>query len=147
MGIKTGLKYSNFDDYKLDCENNRLGVGLKTGYVASTRLWLIEDEKFIGVFDVRHSLTESLLKEGGNIAYYIIPSKRKQGFASSGLRLCCKYAYDVLALREVLLTCKEANIASYKTMKKVMEEFGGKEDTSTMVDDVLEKRVWIKTNG
>ena len=146
FGIKSGLKFDNFSDYKADCENSRLGVGLKEGYVASTRLWLIDDEQFIGVFDVRHDLTDSLLKEGGNIAYYIIPSKRKQGFASSGLRLCCKYAYNVLALSEVLVTCKETNIASYKTMKKVMEEFGGKEDTATVVDGELEKRVWIKTN-
>jgi predicted acetyltransferase len=96
------------------------------------------------VFDVRHDLTDSLLKEGGNIAYYIIPSKRKQGFASSGLRLCCKYAYNVLALSEVLVTCKETNIASYKTMKKVMLEQGGYEDSPCIFDDKEEKRVWIK---
>ena len=54
--IKSGLKCDNFFDYKIDCENSRLGIGLKDGYVASTRLWLIEDEKFVGIFDIRHGV-------------------------------------------------------------------------------------------
>lgn len=145
LGIKSGLEYSNFVDYKVSCENNRLGVGLKEGYVASTRLWLIDDDKFVGVFDVRHSLTENLKKEGGNVAYYVIPSMRKRGLASQGLKLCCRYAYDILGLDEVLVTCNALNIASYKTMKKVMLEFGGKEDEPAMLDTKQEKRVWIKT--
>ena len=145
LGIKSGLEYSNFVDYKVSCENNRLGVGLKEGYVASTRLWLIDDDKFVGVFDVRHSLTENLKKEGGNVAYYVIPSMRKRGLASQGLKLCCKYAYDILGLDKVLVTCNALNIASYKTMKKVMLEFGGKEDEPAMLDTKQEKRVWIKT--
>ena len=144
-GIKSGLNFNNFADYKFDCENDRLGVGLKEGYVASTRLWLIENGRFVGIFDLRHSLTENLKKEGGNIAYYIIPSARRKGLASQGLKLCCKYAYEILGLDEVLLTCNGANIASYKTMKKVMFEFGGKEDAPIMFTDKEEKRVWIKT--
>ncbi len=145
MGITSGLKYSNFSDYKNACEKNRLGVGLKEGYVASTRLWLVDDDKFVGVFDIRHALTESLKKEGGNVAYYIVPSLRKKGFATYGLKLCCKYAYDVLELKEVLVTCEASNIASYKTMKKVMIEYGGVEANPAMINGMEEKRVWIKT--
>lgn len=145
MGIKSGLNFDNFADYKLDCENNRLGVGLKEGYVASTRLWLIDDDKFVGVFDVRHSLTEYLKKEGGNIAYYIVPSARGKGLATQGLELCCKYANEILGLKEVLVTCNAKNIASYKTMKKVMTEYGGVEAPSIEIGEKEEKRVWIKT--
>ena len=145
MGIKNGLNFDNFADYKLDCENNRLGVGLKEGYVASTRLWLIEDEKFVGVFDVRHSLTEYLKKEGGNIAYYIIPSARRRGLAQEGLKLCCKYAKEVLGIGEVLVTCDANNEASYKTMLKVMKDFGGFEDEPVILTTKKETRVWIKT--
>ena len=144
MGIKSGLKFDNFDDFKRDCENSRLGIGLKAGYVASTRLWLIEDEKFVGIFDVRHSLTENLKKEGGNVAYYIVPSARKRGLAVQGLKLCCKYAVEVLGIAEVLVTCNALNIASYKTMKKVMIEFDGFEDEPVVLDGYKGKRVWIK---
>lgn len=56
---------------------------------------MIEDDKFVGAFDIRHSLTDELKKRGGNVAYYIIPSCRKKGLASLGLKKCCKYAKGV----------------------------------------------------
>jgi predicted acetyltransferase len=145
MGIKIGLTFTNFSDYKLDCENNQLGIGLKEGRVKSTCLWMIEDEKFVGIFNLRHSLTENLKKEGGNVDYYIIPSSRGKGLAPKGLKLCCKYALEVLKLDEILVTCNALNIASYKTMKKVMCEYGGVEISPTLLEDKEKKRVWIKT--
>ena len=87
VGIKSGLNFNSFADFKQDCENNRLGIGLQEGWVAYTRLWLIEDDKFVGVFDLRHALTEYLKKEGGNIAYYIIPSARGRG-SETVLQIC-----------------------------------------------------------
>lgn len=145
-GIKSGYNFTSFADYKQHCENEEQGIGLKEGYVTSTRLWLVNNEKFIGVFDLRHKLVESLMLQGGHIAYAIIPSERKKGYASQGLKLCCQYAHDILAVENVLVTCNAANIASYKTMKKVMSELGGKEDIPARVDNHEEKRVWIKTN-
>ena len=143
LSMKNGINYDNFADYQLDCENNRLGIGLKEGYVASTKLWLINNDKFVGIFDLRHSLTDYLKKEGGNIAYYIIPSARKKGFAYNGLKLCCEYARENLGLEKVLITCNAENIASYKTMKKVMTEYGGFEDTPIQFSNKSENRVWI----
>lgn len=145
IAIKRGADFTEFNDFKLDCENNRLGIGLREGWVAFSRLWLIEDERFVGIFDVRHSLTEYLKKEGGNVAYYIIPSARGRGLAQEGVKLCCKYAKEVLGLEEILITCNALNIASYKTMKKVMFEYGGIEASPIMLDDKEEKRVWVKT--
>lgn len=144
-GIKVGLKFENFDDFKLSSDNERNGVGLKEGYVRQTRLWLIEDEKFVGAFDIRHSLNESLRKAGGNVAYYIIPSARRKGLAIAGLKLCYKYAKEVLGLDDVLVTCNALNEASYNTMHKVMNEIGGFEDSPVEFVDKIEKRVWIKT--
>lgn len=145
-GIKVGLKFTNFSDFKLNCDNDRTGIGLKEGYVKQTRLWLIENEKFVGAFDIRHSLTEDLKKAGGNIAYYIIPSARNRGLATQGLKLCCKYAKEVLGLKEVLVTCNTSNEASHKTMIKVMKDFGGFEDKPIELPTKKEARVWIKTS-
>ena len=135
FGMRSGLAFDNFADYKENCENMRLGIGLKSEYVPASRLWLIEDEKFVGLFDVRHRLTEALKIEGGHIAYYVVPSARGKGFATAGLKLCCQYVHDILNIEKALVSCNAANIASYKTMKKVMIEFGGKEDSSTIVDN------------
>ena len=55
-GIKVGLKYDNFSDFKLNSENERLGVGLKEGYVRQTRLWLIEGDKFVGIIPTKNGI-------------------------------------------------------------------------------------------
>ncbi len=146
-GIKSGLKFTIFSDFKTNSENDRLGIGLKEGYVKQTRLWLIENDIFIGAFDIRHNLNDELIKRGGNIAYYIIPSKRKKGYASLGLKLCCKYAFETLNLKKVLVTCNALNLASYNTMKKVANELGGYEDKPTFFPDKEEKRVWINCHN
>lgn len=138
-------QFSDFAKYKTACENKRTGKGLKPGYVPSTCLWLIADEKFVGIFDIRHELTDHLKRVGGHIAYAVIPSERQKGLAYNGLKLCCQYAHRVLNIQDALLTCHADNIASYKTMKKVMIEFGGVEATPTSVDNHKEKRVWIRT--
>jgi predicted acetyltransferase len=65
--------------------------------------------------------------------------------ASLGLKKCRKYAKDVLGLDEVLVTCNALNVGSYKTMIKVMREFGGREDEPFLFDDKKELRVWIRT--
>ncbi len=143
--IKSGFKFDNFADFKQVCEKQRKGEGLKEGYVASTRLWLIEDEKFVGIFDIRHDLTEALKEKGGHVSYYTIPSARNRGLASMGLKLCCRYAKEVLGLDEVLITCKAENIPSYKTMSKVMVEMGGFEDEPAVLDNEQQRRVWIRT--
>lgn len=144
-GSRSGFNFTNFADYKQNCDNEEQGIGLKEGYVTSTRLWLIKDEKVIGIFDLRHRLIESLILRGGHIAYAIIPSERRKGYGYQGLKLCCQYAHNVFAIKEVLVTCNSKNTASYKTMKKVMSELGGREDTPIIVDNQEEKRVWIKT--
>ena len=137
--------FTNFKDYKQDCENNRLGRKLKENYVPATCLWLIEDKKFVGIYDIRHRLTDSLKVTGGHIGYAVVPSARGRGLAKQGLKLCCRYAHDVLHIQDVLLTCDADNIASYKTMKSVMTDFGGLESPAVTVENKEKKRVWIKT--
>lgn len=144
QGIKKAFAFKNFAEYKSDCEDKRSGKNLPSDYVPNTYLWLIYNEKFIGIYDVRHNLTKYLKISGGHIAYSIIPSARRKGFAAQGLKLCCKYAHNKLNIKEVLISCNATNIASYKTMKKVMKEFGEVEDMPAMVDNHEEKRVWIR---
>ena len=144
-GIKKAYDFKYFAEYKKHCEDRRLGVGLKERWVPATYLWLIEDDEFVGIFDLRHFLTDHLRIEGGHIAYAVKPSARRKGLASSGLKLCLKYAKEIHQIENVLVTCKDDNIASYNTMKKVMIEYGGVELDPVTVNGYQEKRVWIKT--
>lgn len=73
------------------------------------------DGKIVGTIQVRHRLTEELLKSGGNIGYAVRPSERKKGYATQMLRLALDFAKS-LGLRRVLLDCDVGNIASEKTI-------------------------------
>ncbi len=143
--VKSAFKYSYFADYQNNCENYRNGIDLKAEHVPYTCLWMIEDENVVGVCDIRHDLVPALELSGGHISYAVTPMMRNKGIATQALKLCCRYAADILKLENVLLTCKVDNIASYKTIKKVMIENGGNEINSTVVKGVEVKRVWIRT--
>ncbi len=83
-----------------------------------------------------------LRQSGGHIAYQVIPSKRRKGYMAIGLKLCLDEAAK-LGLDTILVTCQEGNIASYKTMHRVMVQMGGYEDIPSDFDGHQIRRVWI----
>lgn len=133
-------------EYIATAEKSKKTENIPEGISPMTTFWLIKDQNYIGVFDVRHILTDSLKISGGNIGYEIIPSERGKGMAKTGLRLLLQYCHDVLKLEKVLITCNVANIASYNTMKSLMNEYGGFEDTQSSVNGKISHRIWITTS-
>ena len=135
---------NDFTDYFKHTENERLGINLKPGYVSHTVFWLIDGNEYIGTFDLRHSLTPYLKNIGGHIAYQIRPDKYRKGYAYAGLLLCLDEAAK-MGIDEVLITCKQHNIASYAIMHKALQNVGGNEDIPFDDNGVINKRVWLKT--
>ena len=135
---------NNFISYFQDVENDAMGINLKHGYVPQTVFWLVDNNQYIGSFALRHRLTPALEEIGGHIAYQIRPSKQRQGYATQGLKLCLFEAFK-MGIKEALITCRIQNTASYGVMHKVMLEYGGHEATPFKKEDIIEKRVWIKT--
>lgn len=131
-------------DYFYNLYKEECGQDLKPSHVPMTTFWLIDDKQYIGTFVLRHNLTEDLTQRGGHIAFQIVPSKLRQGYATDGLLLCLAEAFK-LGLEQVLITCHENNIASYKTMQKVMLKMGGREIAPSKTDGHKNRRVWIKT--
>ena len=92
------------------------GVGLPQGFVAHSTFWLVENgTEVLGVSNLRHALTPTLRREGGNIGYGIKPSARRRGLATELLRLTLVRARDI-GLTKVLLTCGKMNVASVSTI-------------------------------
>jgi predicted acetyltransferase len=90
------------------------------GYVASTTMWWVEDDEYLGRIAVRHRLTAQLCEVGGHIGYDVRPSARRRGHATAMLRAALPVARS-LGIASALVTCDVDNIAS----RKVIERNGG----------------------
>lgn len=98
-----------------------------------------EDNRLIGIINIRHTLNEYLYNYGGHIGYSVKRDERKKGYATQML----KSALDIcknIGLKKVLLTCNADNITSTKTIKKC----GGILENEVKDGEALIQRYWIE---
>lgn len=136
------LDVTKYDIFKR-INDFRTGNNLPDGYVRATYLWLIENNEFIGEISIRHDLTDSLMRFGGNIGYGVRYSQWNKGFGTKMLALALIYAKEVIGLDKVLITCNDNNYGS----ARVIEKNGGvlQDKIKNTVDgiDRLSRRYWI----
>ena len=132
----------SFADFVKTLLSQSKGDHLPKGYVPASTFWLIDKNEFIGRVQIRHTLTKSLLEEGGHIGYYIRPTQRKKGYGRKILELGLIKAKE-LGIYKALVTCDVDNFGS----KKIIESQGGKfENTYVPTDGKTPKlRYWINT--
>lgn len=132
----------DFQQYLQKLERESIKENVKTGYVPTTTMWLIDDfGKICGVSRLRHYLVPHLEMEGGNIGYDVPPSERMKGNGSYLLSLTLVKA-RALGLKEVLVTCDSDNTGSAKIITKnggIFENEVISEESGKMVS-----RYWIK---
>jgi predicted acetyltransferase len=106
----------------------------RDGVVHADSYWVTEDQVVIGFLQLRHTLNDYLLEEGGHIGYSIRPTYRRRGHATRALGLALDRARE-LRLDRVLVTCDDGNLISAKTI----ESQGG------VLEDVRadKRRYWI----
>lgn len=125
-------------------EKFRSGEGLKNGYVRETYLWLVDGGEFVGEVSIRHSLTEKLLRYGGNIGYGVRRSRWREGVGTKMLAMALEYARDELGMERALITCDDDNVGS----ARVIEKNGGilQDKIENIIDGryVVTRRYWIE---
>ncbi|MGR3764359.1 GNAT family N-acetyltransferase [Rossellomorea sp. NS-SX7] len=125
----------------LDAEK---GKNLPQGWVPDTTFWLVEENnRVLGVVNIRHSLTENLMNSGGHVGYGIRPSERKKGYATKLLSLSLEKTKE-LGIDATLVVCDKWNEAS----KRTILNNGGISDKDFIEEDgnvIL--RFWIKSDG
>jgi predicted acetyltransferase len=86
-------------------------------FVPSTTYFLIRenDNKIVGMINIRLELNDNLKRRGGHIGYSIRPTERRKGYNKINLYLgllkCQEYN-----IKEVMLSCNKNNLGSSRTM-------------------------------
>ena len=103
--------------YISECKKYTISETLPKGRVISTQFFYIrkEDNRLVGMIQVRHYLNKYLSKYGGHIGYSIKPSERRKGYATSMLKAVLPYCKEI-GLDKILISCIDSNIGSEKTI-------------------------------
>jgi predicted acetyltransferase len=136
-----GFENDDFDAFLSRLDGCSRGMGLADGFVAHSTYWLVRDAtEVVAVSNIRHSLTDALRREGGNIGYGVRPTARRQGFATAILRMSLDRAAD-LGLARVLVTCGKENRGS---VTAIVRNGGVLDSEEFLVDrDEVVQRYWI----
>ena len=117
---------------------------LPSYYVPSYDFFAVDEDNFIGVIHIRVRLTEKLLRYGGHIGYAINPKYWNMGYGKQLLRLALKQYKNLIEEDNILITCDDDNIGSYK----IIESNGGilenKVENEDCDEKFLTRRYWIK---
>lgn len=116
--ILSGQSFEEALDRCLNMKNEEYAK--KYGRCQSKTFLLIRknDNKLIGMINVRWNLTEEMKRFGGNIGYGIRPTERSKGYNKINLYLGLLEAKKI-GLDKVMLDCETSNIASRKTMESL----------------------------
>ena len=128
-----GLSYEEYQEWLIKKDNDDKQVGLVDGWrVPQTTYFLYVDGVPVGMGNLRHFLTDALLKMGGHIGYCIAPRYRGLGYGKEILRLLLIEARK-LGLEKVLIT---ADIGNHRSQNVAIANGG-------VVTDKNEERVFI----
>ena len=131
----------SYDSFLKKLEQDKHIEDIRPEYANQTTYVLTDQTGHIyGMSCLRHSLKGDLINIGGHVGYAVRPSERRKGFGTLQLRLVLEKALE-LGIKEVLVTCRENNIWSRKTMEKCI----GHPDTlvPSFYPDIKEYRYWI----
>jgi predicted acetyltransferase len=133
-------KYDVYEEWMKFVSDNEKESTKHTEVTASVFLAIREeDNKLVGMINIRHTLNEYLYNYGGHIGYSVKRIERRKGYAKEMLKIaldeCRKFE-----MKKVLLTCASDNIASAKVIKSC----GGILENEVPEDEILIQRYWIE---
>ena len=97
-------------------EQDRMCIPSEQRVPAETYYLVNEQDRIIGMINIRLCLNERLMKCGGHIGYGIRPSERNKGYNKINLYLALLRCQS-LGIKEVILDCDSSNLASSRTME------------------------------
>ena len=110
------------------------------GWVPSTIVWIIAEDRYVGTLSIRHRLTPALIEFGGHIGTSVIPSVRRRGYARAAAQQALPLVRQ-LGIPRILVTAYEDNMASRRLIEAMIASFG-----LSVEQDVVggTRRFWIQ---
>lgn len=107
----------NYEEWLNKITNEHNGINLEEGRVPSSVYFLMCDDRIVGNLSIRHNIDNDFLSlYGGHIGCGVRPTERRKGYATIMLNLALEKC-DELGIEEVMVSCKEDNIGSAKTIE------------------------------
>lgn len=141
-GLDSHLVKDGYEAWLGEVERKADVTRKKPGEISASTFFYVreDDDRILGMVNIRYGLNEFLFNEGGHIGYSIRPGEQGKGYATQMLEqalLFCQF----IGLDQVLVICEKNNVASARVIQKcggVMEN----EIYSEHYDEVLQ-RYWI----
>lgn len=125
-----------FAEYLLRLQKNEAGIELPENFVPSSMFYAFVDGQVVGRLHIRHKLSDALKRRGGHVGYAVAPVYRGKGYGKAMLGLALPIC-ERLGIEEVLLTCADENVASYR----IIESAGGR-----LVERFFDEKeqIWVR---
>ncbi|WP_051359521.1 GNAT family N-acetyltransferase [Paucisalibacillus globulus] len=129
--------FDSYEAYLDDLVKKEKGLGK---WLPFSSYFLVNDEnRVLGMLDIRHELNDFLYRIGGNIGYSVRPSERKKGYATFILSEALDKCRE-LEMGKVLVTCDEDNTGSAKV---ILNNGGVEAHSEKDSDGTVKRRFWI----
>lgn len=112
------LRTATYEDWLKKVIEDVDVANLRPGRVPALTYFYVreDDNKIVGMTNIRLRLNDFLRTQGGHIGYCIRPTERRKGYATSMLKEALRVC-GMMGIDKVIVTCDTVNIASAKTIQ------------------------------
>ena len=113
------LRESTYEEWLVKVVNNLDIANIPEGKVPDLTYFYVreEDDRIVGMVNIRLALNDILRKEAGHIGYSIRPAERRKHYGTDLLTRALDVC-STIGIKEVLVSCGKDNIASAGVIRK-----------------------------